>query len=156
MKCGRGPCLSVLQAKMGIATKLVAKSKESFMTMLDTVIVGGGQAGLGVSYFLQQNGHKHILFERGRIGESWLSQRWDSFRLNTSNLRNTLPGLPYDGPEADGFSRTDALVNYFQGYVDRFQLPVQTGVTVVSVERAEEQEGFIVKTRTDDGHEECI
>ena len=126
------------------------------MAMLDTVIVGAGQAGLGVSYFLQQNGHKHIVFERGRIGESWLSQRWDSFRLNTSNLRNTLPGLPYEGPEADGFPRTDTLVNYFQGYVDRFQLPVRTGVTVVSVERAEDPEGFIVKIRKDDQPEESV
>jgi len=124
--------------------------------MLDTVIVGGGQAGLGVSYFLQQNGHKHILFERGRIGESWLSQRWDSFRLNTSNLRNTLPGLPYDGPEADGFSPINTLVDYFQKYVDRFQLPVRTGVTVLSIERAEDKEGFVVKTRADDGHEESV
>src|SRR5678815_3434212 len=119
------------------------------MTMLDTVIVGAGQAGLGVSYFLQQNGIKHIVFERGQIGESWLSQRWDSFRLNTPNLRNTLPGLPYDGPEADGFSRIDTLVNYFQGYVHYFHLPVRTGVTVVSVERADDQDTFIVKTRTD-------
>jgi putative flavoprotein involved in K+ transport len=124
--------------------------------MLDAVIVGAGQAGLGVSYFLQQNGHQHILFERGRIGESWRSQRWDSFRLNTPNVRNTLPGLPYDGPEADGFSHADTLVNYFQGYVDRFQLPVRTGVTVISVERADDQENFIVRTRTEDGDEEPV
>jgi len=126
------------------------------MTMLDTIIVGAGQAGLGVSYFLQQNGHKHIVFDQGRIGESWLSQRWDSFRLNTSNLRNTLPGFPYDGPEADGFSGTDALVNYFHEYVDRFQLPVRTGVTVVSVERAEDQKSFVVRTRNADGHQETL
>ena len=50
------------------------------MTMLDTVIVGGGQAGLGVSYYLRQNGYKHVIFEQRRIGESWLSQRWDSFQ----------------------------------------------------------------------------
>jgi putative flavoprotein involved in K+ transport len=124
--------------------------------MLDAVIVGAGQAGLGVSYFLQQNGHQHMLFERGRIGESWRSQRWDSFRLNTPNVRNTLPGLPYDGPEADGFSHADTLVNYFQGYVDRFQLPVRTGVTVISVERADDQESFIVRTRTEDGDEEPV
>ena len=126
------------------------------MTMLDAVIVGGGQAGLGVSYFLQRNGHKHILFEGGRIGESWLSQRWDSFQLNTSNFMNTLPGLPYNGPEADGFWRTDKLVNYFQQYVHHFQLPVRTGVTVVSVERAQDQEGFLVKTRTGDQPEESV
>jgi putative flavoprotein involved in K+ transport len=126
------------------------------MTMFDTVIVGAGQAGLGVSYFLQQHGIKHIVFERGRIGESWLSQRWDSFRLNTPNLRNTLPGLPYDGPDADSFARINALVDYFQGYVARFQLPVQTGVRVISVERDEDSENFVVKTRSDDGHEEAV
>jgi putative flavoprotein involved in K+ transport len=127
-----------------------------FMTMVDTVIVGGGQAGLAVSYFLQQNGIKHMLFEQGRIGESWLSGRWDSFQLNTPNLRNVLPGLPYDGPEVDGFWRTDKLVYYFQRYVDHFQLPVRTGVTVISVERAKDQDGFIVKTKREDQVEESV
>ena len=126
------------------------------MTILDTVIVGGGQAGLGVSYFLQQNGNSHLVFEQGRIGESWLSQRWDSFQLNTPNIRNVLPGLPYDGPEADGFWRTDKLVDYFQHYVDHFQLPVRTGVKVISVKRAKDQETFIVKTRMEDQTEVSI
>ena len=126
------------------------------MTILDTVIVGAGQAGLGVSYFLQQNGNRHVVFEQGRIGESWLSGRWESFQLNTPNARNILPGLPYDGPEPDGFWRTDELVDYFQRYVDRFQLPVQTGVRVTSVERGADQEGFIVKTKRQDQAEESI
>lgn len=126
------------------------------MRTFDTVIVGGGQAGLAVSYFLQQDGNNHVVLEQGRIGESWLSQRWDSFQLNTPNARNVLPGLPYDGPEADGFWRADKLVDYFQRYVDRFQLPVRTGVTVFSVERAEDQAGFVVKTRTDEQAEESI
>ena len=126
------------------------------MTILDTVIVGAGQAGLGVSYFLQQNGNRHVVFEQGRIGESWLSGRWESFQLNTPNARNILPGLPYDGPEPDGFWRTDELVDYFQRYVDRFQLPVQTGVRGTSVERGADQEGFIVKTKRQDQAEESI
>lgn len=126
------------------------------MTILDTVIVGGGQAGLGVSYFLQQSSNRHVVFEQGRIGESWLSGRWDSFQLNTPNLRNVLPGLPYDGPEADGFWKTDKLVDYFHQYVDRFQLPVRTGVTVTSVERAGDHDGFIVKTQSKDQAEETV
>jgi len=74
------------------------------MTTLDTVIVGASQAGLGVSYFLQRDGCKHIVFDRGRIGESWLAQRWDSFRLNTPNFMNVLPGFPTTGqsPMASG------------------------------------------------------
>ena len=102
---------------------------------IDTVIVGAGQAGLGVSFFLQKDHRKHVVFERGRIGESWLSQRWDSFKLNTLNYMNVLPGLSYPGTEPDGFWKRDELVNYFRDYVDRFQLPVQTGVTVKSVEK---------------------
>ena len=126
------------------------------MTMLDTVIVGGGQAGLGVSYFLQQNGNNHVVFEQGQIGASWLAGRWDSFQLNTPNFLNVLPGLPYDGPEADGFWRADKLVNYFQHYVNHFQLPVRTGVTVVSVQRSADEEGFIVKTRREGQAEESV
>src|SRR5258706_6090762 len=110
------------------------------MTTLDTVIVGGGQAGLGVSYFLRQNGKSHVVFEQGRIGESWLSARWDSFQLNTPSVRNVLRGLPYDGTEADGFWQTDKLVDYFHQYVDHFHLPLRTGVTVLSVERAGDQD----------------
>jgi len=120
------------------------------------VIVGGGQAGLGVSYFLQQNGNNHVVFEQGQIGASWLAGRWDSFQLNTPNFLNVLPGLPYDGPEADGFWRADKLVNYFQHYVNHFQLPVRTGVTVVSVQRSADEEGFIVKTRREGQAEESV
>lgn len=126
------------------------------MTTLDTVIVGAGQAGLGLSYFLKQDGRKHVVFERGRIGESWLSKRWDSFKLNTLNFMNVLPGLPYTGTEPDGFWGQDELVGYFQRYVDHFQLPVRTGITVISIERVEDQDLFIVKTRTDGRIEESV
>jgi putative flavoprotein involved in K+ transport len=126
------------------------------MTILDTVIVGAGQAGLGVSYYLQQNGRKHIVFEQGQIGESWLSQRWDSFTLNTPNFMNVLPGFPYNGLEPDGFWRPDELVHYFQRYIEHFQLPVRTGVAVVSVKQSEDQEYFIVKTKTNGHREETI
>lgn len=126
------------------------------MTTLDAVIIGAGQAGLGVSYFLQQKGCKHIVFEKGRIGESWLSQRWDSFQLNTPNFFSTLPGLPYAGAESGGFWQAQDLVKYLQGYVEHFQLPVQTGVTVVAVERAENGESFLVKIRKVNGTDDSV
>ena len=126
------------------------------MTMLDAVIVGAGQAGLGVSYFLQQSGYSHVVFDQGRIGESWSSARWNSFQLNTPNSFNVLPGLPYDGAEADGFWRADQLVDYFHRYVNHFQLPVQTGVTVLSVQRGKEEEEFIIKIRRQGQVEESV
>lgn len=126
------------------------------MTTLDTVIVGAGQAGLGVSYYLQAEGRQHVVLERGRIGESWLSQRWDSFTLNTPNFMNALPGLRYEGAEPDGFGRRDELVQYFQHYIEHFHLPVRTGVTVVSVEKTKDKKDFIVKTRTEGRAEESV
>jgi putative flavoprotein involved in K+ transport len=48
---------------------------------IDTVIIGGGHAGLTMSYLLSQGGREHVILERGRIGERWLSERWDSFHF---------------------------------------------------------------------------
>jgi len=124
--------------------------------VVDTVVVGAGQAGLGASYYLQDEGRKHVVFERGRIGETWLSQRWDSFQLNTLNSMNVLPGLPYQGSEPDGFWRQDELVAYFQDYVEHFGLPVRTGVRVTSIEQAEDNAHFTLKTRTDGKSDETV
>ncbi|MEJ2616082.1 MAG: NAD(P)/FAD-dependent oxidoreductase [Ignavibacteriaceae bacterium] len=122
----------------------------------DSIIIGAGQGGLGTSYFLQQKGIKHTVFERGRIGESWLSMRWDSFKLNTPNFMNVLPDYPYDGVEPDGFWGVRELIEYFHRYVDQFQLPVRTGTTVNSVEQSEVDECFIVKTKSDGQIQESI
>jgi putative flavoprotein involved in K+ transport len=126
------------------------------MTTLDAVIVGAGQAGLGVSYFLKQQGLDHVVFEKGRIGETWLSQRWDSFRLNTPNFMNSLPGLPTGADQPGAFLGPYELVSYFQRYVNRFQLPVRTSTRVVSVERVKDQDLFLTKTRTAGGVDEAV
>lgn len=120
-------------------------------SVLDTVVVGAGQAGLGTSYFLQRDRRNHVVFERGRIGETWLSQRWDSFQLNTPNLVSTLPGLAYEGAEPDGFWRHDELAAYFERHVERWRLPVRTGVTVVSIERSGTIGQFLVRINGRDG-----
>ncbi len=59
---------------------------------MDTVIVGAGHAGLAVSQRLTERGIEHVVLERGRIGQSWRTQRWDSFTLNTPTWMNRLPG----------------------------------------------------------------
>lgn len=124
--------------------------------ILDSIIVGAGQAGLGTSHFLKKKELKHIVFEQGRIGESWLSMRWDSFKLNTPNFMNVLPGLPYQGSEQDGFWGAKELTNYFQKYANHFQLPVRTGTTVLSAIREEENDYFIIKTKNNDQSEELF
>ena len=102
--------------------------------LYDAVVVGAGHAGLGVSYFLKEAGCSHIVFERGDIAETWRSQRWDSFAVNTPNFINGLPGQEYDGDEPDGFWLRDELVANLQHYADHFELPIQTRTSVVKVE----------------------
>jgi putative flavoprotein involved in K+ transport len=116
------------------------------MERIDTVIVGGGQAGLATSYSLKQHGHEHVVLEQAaRAAPVWRDERWDSFTLVTPNWTLSLPGAEYAGPDPDGFTPRDEVVAYFDRYVDRFQLPVQTNTRVVSVE-AKDGAGYRVTT----------
>ena len=104
------------------------------MKHLDVVVIGGGQAGLSIGYYLRAAGREFVIFERGRVGETWRSQRWDSFAVNTPNWANGLPGDPYEGDEPDGFYHRDELVEYFERYAGKFELPVTESVTVTGVD----------------------
>lgn len=107
-------------------------------------MIGGGQAGLGISYWLQHYGLQHRVLEQGKIGETWSKQRWDSFALNSPNKRNTLPGETYAGENPDGFDSAPKFVSYLRRYADKFRLPVLEYTRVVSVEH--HPQGFIVRT----------
>jgi putative flavoprotein involved in K+ transport len=95
--------------------------------ILEAVVIGAGSAGLGASYFLRQKGVSHAVIERGRIGETWRTQRWDSFLLNSSNRRSKLPGDTYDGSDPWGASTQHELIGYMEEYARRNSLPVTTG-----------------------------
>jgi len=99
----------------------------------DVVIIGAGQAGLAVSYHLKQAGIPHVVLERGQIGESWRSQRWDSFYLNTPNWANAMPGADFHPEAVDDFSSRDALVAFFERYVQANDLPVRSNSEVLAV-----------------------
>lgn len=104
-------------------------------TPLDVIIVGAGHAGLSTSYYLKQLGLNHLVFERGRIGESWSSQRWDSFTMNTANKLNELPGATYWDNDPDGFCSAHSFVASLEHYVSTHQLPVVENTRVLSVEK---------------------
>lgn len=122
-------------------------------TTVDVVVVGGGQGGLGTAYYLAQGGVDFVVLERGRLGETWLSQRWDSFALNTPNWMNGLPGAIYTGPDPFGFMTHTELATSFEEYAGRFDLPVRTGVTVTSVGPSEKEDRYLVVGETNDGEE---
>jgi putative flavoprotein involved in K+ transport len=109
----------------------------------DIIVIGGGQAGLSVSYYLAREGREHIVLEQGRIGETWLSKRWDSFTLVTPNWTVQLPGSPYDEEDPDGFVLRDEVVAYLERYVESFNLPVRCGVRVNSLQQGP-QGGYLL------------
>jgi putative flavoprotein involved in K+ transport len=114
---------------------------------MDTVIVGAGQAGLALSYYLTQKGHSHIVLERAaQAGYALRNGRWDSFTLVTPNWTMKMPGDEYQGPEPDGFMGRAELVTYFEQYGDRFKLPIKYNARVQSVEPDWHGRGFLVKT----------
>ena len=82
---------------------------------IETVIIGGGQAGLAVSYYLSQQDRPHIVLEQAaQAGNAWRNHRWDSFTLNTPNWQSCLPGAKIPGEDADGFLLRGEIVAYFE------------------------------------------
>ena len=111
-----------------------------------TVIVGGGQAGLALSYYLRQEGCEHVVLERApAVANAWRSQRWDSFTLVTPNFQVRMPGAEYQGNDPYGFMPLAEVVKYFDDYVLRFDLSVHCSVEVHSVEKTR-RGGYIVRT----------
>jgi putative flavoprotein involved in K+ transport len=102
-----------------------------------TVIVGAGQAGLATAYHLSRSGHRSVVLDRHhRVGDQW-RERYDSLVLNTPARRDALPGLPFPGsPRA--YPTADELADYLEGYVRTFDLRVDGGVDVRSVDRQED------------------
>jgi putative flavoprotein involved in K+ transport len=115
---------------------------------IETIIVGGGQAGLALSYYLTQRGREHIVLERAaQPAHTWRNERWDSFTLVSPNWYFRMPGAEYDGPDPDGYMPRAEVVRRFEDYVQRFDLPVQFGVDVTSVEPGER--GYRVRANGD-------
>ena len=111
----------------------------------DAIIIGGGQAGLAMSYCLARHGVEHVLLERGRIAERWRTERWDSLRLLTPNWMSRLPGgWCYRGPEPDGFMTMPEVIEHLDEYAHSFAAPVEAGTAVTAVRRV--AAGYAVET----------
>ncbi|QGG55037.1 flavin-containing monooxygenase [Paenibacillus sp. B01] len=109
--------------------------------MYDVIIIGAGQAGLAVGYYLSQRNKSFIILERNAsVGDSWV-QRYDSLHLFTPRRYNSLPGFDFPG-KLDGFPSKDEAALYLKAYTKEFNLPVRTSEHVLSISR--ENGGFQV------------
>jgi putative flavoprotein involved in K+ transport len=109
----------------------------------DILVIGGGQAGLAMGYFLRTNGCRFQILERHqRIGDSW-RRRYDSLKLFSTREYSSLPGLSLQG-DKDGFASKDEIAQYLEDYASHFGIPVLCGMSVKSLERA--GRGFLSMT----------
>src|SRR5919198_6068854 len=113
------------------------------MSAIETVIIGGGQAGLALSRLLTEAGHDHVVLERGRVGERWRSERWHSLALLTPNWANRLP-LDEEAGDPDAYLSRTRFIATLQHYARSFGAPLREHTTVTGVERT--ADGFHVRT----------
>ncbi len=112
----------------------------------DTVVVGGGQAGLAMSEHLGNCGVAHIVLERHRIAERWRSERWDSLVANGPAWHDRFPGMAFADIDPDAFVPKEKVADYFVAYAEKIAAPVRCGVEVREVTRNVGRPGFRVET----------
>jgi putative flavoprotein involved in K+ transport len=99
-------------------------------THIPVAIIGGGQAGLSVSWYLGRMGVEHVVLEAQTPVHAWADTRWDNFTLVTPNWHCRLPGYAYAGPDPDGFMTRDEVVDWLAGWLDTFEPPLRTHTRV--------------------------
>ena len=105
---------------------------------IETVIIGGGQAGLSLSYYLARAGREHIILEKSsQVADAWRNRRWDSFTLVTPNWSFKLPGTEYKDVDPKGFMPKNEIVQRFEQYEQGNHLPVCYSTEVTRVEAVE-------------------
>ena len=121
---------------------------------VETLIIGGGQAGLAMSEHLGKRGAPHLIVERHRIAERWRSERWDSLVANGPAWHDRFPSLAFSDIDPNSFATKDRIVEYFEAIAKQINGPIRCGVEVKSVAmkaggsgfRAETSEGVIEAT----------
>jgi putative flavoprotein involved in K+ transport len=113
---------------------------------IETLIVGGGQAGLAISANLKDFDQSHLILERNRIAERWRSERWDSLVANGPAWHDRFPALEFADLDPNSFATKGRIVEYFESFAHQIEAPIRCGVTVKSVEKLRGSDGFRVET----------
>jgi len=120
-------------------------------SIVTTVVIGAGHAGLAMSRCLADRAIDHVVLERGDVAHTWRTERWDSLRLLTPNWQSRLPGFGYNGNDPDGYRTLPEVIDFIANYAKAIRAPLRTNTTVTSVRSTEA--GYLV--RTDRGDWRC-
>ncbi len=113
---------------------------------IDTLVVGGGQAGVAMSEHLSNCGVPHLVLERHRTAERWRSERWDSLVANGPAWHDRFPGMEFSDFDPDAFAPKERVADYFVAYAKMIDAPIRCGVEVREVRRNVGRPGFRVET----------
>src|SRR3954465_5013470 len=113
---------------------------------VETLIIGGGQAGLTMSHRLKQRGIAHLVLERHRIAERWRSERWDGLKFQFPNWSVRLPDFPFPHTDPDAYATTDEIVNFIDAYAAFVAPPIRCGVEVTRLRQGDGAKGFFAET----------
>jgi putative flavoprotein involved in K+ transport len=115
---------------------------------IETLIIGGGQAGLSLSYFLAQKGRESIVLEKSpKVADAWRNRRWDTFTLISPNWTFKLPGAEYAGSEPDKFMPKSEIISRFEQYEQKYHPPVSYSTEATRVEPLENHHRYRITTR---------
>ena len=114
--------------------------------VIDTLVVGAGQAGVAMSEHLTHLGIPHLVLEKNRIAEAWRTGRWDSLVANGPAWHDRFPNMEFPGIDPDGFVPKEQVADYFATYAQSFDAPIRTGVEVKRAERNQGRPGFTIET----------
>ena len=113
---------------------------------IETLIVGGGQAGIAMSEHLSNYKIPHLVLERNRIAERWRSERWDSLVANGPAWHDRFPNMEFTDFDPNGFPSKEQVVDYFVAYAEMIKAPIRCGVEVKEVRRNVGRPGFRIET----------
>ncbi len=123
---------------------------------IDTVVVGGGQAGLAMSAHLRAADIPHVVLERNRIAESWRTARWDTLVANGPAWHDRFPPLEFHDVDPHGFAGKEQITKYFEDFAAQIDAPIRCGVEVTAVSRKPDHHGFVVQTSTGEIHADNV
>jgi putative flavoprotein involved in K+ transport len=117
------------------------------MEQIETVIIGGGQAGLAMSYWLGQLGQEHVVLERHRVAERWRSERWDSLTFQSPNWNIQLPGFGFQAADHDAFATRDEVLRFIESYAAFIHAPLRCGLAATALRRTPDSKRLMVETQ---------